>query len=91
MISVIRGQQFRIPDSFRERIQWSVLGCAVLAVWPLTITLRGAMPRRKQARRTSVRDIQAILRLTLEQGLSAREVGCSNARFAMSWTHSAPK
>ncbi|TWI16821.1 sigma-70-like protein, partial [Mesorhizobium tianshanense] len=32
------------------------------------------MPRRKQARRTSVRDIQAILRLTHEQGLSVREV-----------------
>lgn len=36
--------------------------------------LRGAMPRRKQARRTSVRDIQAMLRLTHEQGLSVREV-----------------
>lgn len=36
--------------------------------------LRGAMPRRKQARRTSVRDIQAILRLPHEQGLSVREV-----------------
>lgn len=32
------------------------------------------MPRRKQARRTSVRDIRTILRLTHEQGLSVREV-----------------
>lgn len=32
------------------------------------------MPRRKQARRTSVRDIRTILRLTYEQGLSVREV-----------------
>ncbi|SIT58808.1 transposase (fragment) [Mesorhizobium prunaredense] len=32
------------------------------------------MPRRKQARRTKVRDIRAILRLTHEQGLSVREV-----------------
>ncbi|TPI51695.1 MULTISPECIES: IS21 family transposase [unclassified Mesorhizobium] len=32
------------------------------------------MPRRKQARRTSVRDIQAILRLIHEHGLSVREV-----------------
>jgi len=32
------------------------------------------MPRRKQARRTTVQDIRTILRLTHEQGLSAREV-----------------
>ncbi|TYB83429.1 DDE-type integrase/transposase/recombinase [Maritimibacter fusiformis] len=32
------------------------------------------MPRRKQPRRTTVRDIQTILRLTHEQGLSVREV-----------------
>lgn len=32
------------------------------------------MPRRKQARRTTVRDIRTILRLTHEQGLSVREV-----------------
>lgn len=32
------------------------------------------MPGRKQARRTSVRDIRTILRLTYEQGLSVREV-----------------
>ncbi len=32
------------------------------------------MPRRKQARRTTVRDIRAILRLSHEQGLSVREV-----------------
>ena len=32
------------------------------------------MPRRKQARRTSVRDIRTILRLTHEQGLSVREI-----------------
>jgi len=33
------------------------------------------MPRRKQPRRTTVRDIRTILRLTHEQGLSVREVG----------------
>lgn len=32
------------------------------------------MPRRKQARRTTVRDIRTILRLTHEQGLSVRAV-----------------
>ena len=32
------------------------------------------MPRRKRARRTTVQDIRTILRLTHEQGLSAREV-----------------
>ncbi len=32
------------------------------------------MPRRKQARRINMKDIRSILRLTLEQGLSVREV-----------------
>lgn len=32
------------------------------------------MPRQKRARRTTVQDIRSILRLTHEQGLSAREV-----------------
>ncbi len=32
------------------------------------------MPRRKQARQTTVKDIRTILRLTHEQGLSVREV-----------------
>lgn len=32
------------------------------------------MPRRKQARRMTVRDIRSILRLTYEQGLSVREI-----------------
>lgn len=32
------------------------------------------MPRRKQARRTTVRDIRTILRLSHEQGLSVREI-----------------
>jgi hypothetical protein len=32
------------------------------------------MPRRKQARRTTVKDIRSILRLTHEQGLSVRAV-----------------
>lgn len=32
------------------------------------------MPRRKQARRTTVKDIRSILRLTFDQGLSVREV-----------------
>ena len=41
------------------------------------------MPRRKQARRTSVQDIRTILRLTHDQGLSAREVA---ARLKLSKT-----
>ncbi|WP_268871321.1 sigma factor-like helix-turn-helix DNA-binding protein, partial [Brucella intermedia] len=32
------------------------------------------MPKRKQARRITMRDIRSILRLTFEQGLSVREV-----------------
>jgi transposase len=32
------------------------------------------MPRRKQARQTSVKDIRSILRLTFEQGLSVRAI-----------------
>lgn len=41
------------------------------------------MPRQKQARRTTVQDIRSILRLTHEQGLSAREVA---ARLKLSKT-----
>ena len=32
------------------------------------------MPRRKQTRRTTVKDVRAILRLSCAQGLSVREV-----------------
>lgn len=32
------------------------------------------MPRRKQAKRISMKDIRSILRLTCEQGLSVRDV-----------------
>lgn len=32
------------------------------------------MPRRKQAKRITMKDIRSILRLTFEQGLSVREV-----------------
>lgn len=32
------------------------------------------MPRRKQARRTTVKDLRSILRLTYEQGLSVRAI-----------------
>jgi hypothetical protein len=32
------------------------------------------MPRRKQPRRTTVKDLKTILRLTYEQGLSVRDV-----------------
>jgi len=32
------------------------------------------MPRRKQARRTNVKDMRSILRLTYGQGLSVRAV-----------------
>ena len=41
------------------------------------------MPRQKQVRRTIVKDIRSILRLTHEQGLSAREVA---ARLKLSKT-----
>jgi transposase len=41
------------------------------------------MPRQKRARRTTVQDIRSILRLTHEQGLSAREVA---ARLKLSKT-----
>ncbi len=41
------------------------------------------MPRRKQARRTTVQDIRTILRLTHEQGLSVRDVA---ARLKLSKT-----
>src|SRR5690606_3204588 len=34
----------------------------------------GKMPRRKQARRTDVKDMRSILRLTYGQGLSVRAV-----------------
>src|SRR5690606_5590410 len=56
------------------RILRSFLGSAVLAFCLLIFGLRGAMPRRKQARRTSVKDIRSILRLTHEHGLSVRAV-----------------
>src|ERR1700676_5343212 len=36
--------------------------------------MRGAMPRRKQAKRTTVKDLRSILRLTYEQGLSVRAI-----------------
>lgn len=32
------------------------------------------MPRRKQAKRTTVKDLRSILRLTYEQGLSIRAI-----------------
>ena len=32
------------------------------------------MPRRKQAKRTTVKDLRSILRLTYEQGLSVRAI-----------------
>ena len=32
------------------------------------------MPRRKQANRTTVKDLRSILRLTYEQGLSVRAI-----------------
>lgn len=43
-------------------------------MFPLKLSLRGAMPRRKQARRTTVKDLRSILRLTYEQGLSVRAI-----------------
>lgn len=62
-----------VPDSYRADL---MVGPRLRRSGNLASheTLRGAMPRRKQARRTSVRDIRAILRLTYEQGLSVREV-----------------
>lgn len=43
-------------------------------MFPLKLRLRGAMPRRKQARRTTVKDLRSILRLSYEQGLSVRAI-----------------
>lgn len=50
---------------FRERRQ---------AIFSIELSLRGAMPRRKQAKRTTVKDIRSILMLTNEQGLSVRAI-----------------
>lgn len=41
-------------------------------MFSLKLSLRGAMPRRKQAKWTTVKDFRSILRLTYEQGLSVR-------------------
>jgi Sigma-70, region 4 len=43
-------------------------------MFPLTLMVRGTMPRRKQAKRTTVKDIRSILRLTHEHGLSVRGI-----------------
>ncbi|MGF6425589.1 transposase [Bradyrhizobium elkanii] len=43
-------------------------------MFSLKLSLRGAMPRRKQAKRTTVKDLRSILRLTYEQDLSVREI-----------------
>jgi transposase len=43
-------------------------------MFSLKLDLRGAMPRRKQAKRTTVKDLRSILRLTYEQGLSVRAI-----------------
>ena len=43
-------------------------------MFSLKLSLRGAMPRRKQAKRTTVKDLRSILRLTYEQGLSVRAI-----------------
>ena len=43
-------------------------------MFSLKLNLRGAMPRRKQAKRTTVKDLRSILRLTYEQGLSVRAI-----------------
>ena len=43
-------------------------------MFPLKVSLRGAMPRRKQTKRTTVKDLRSILRLTHEQGLSVRAI-----------------
>ena len=40
----------------------------------LKLSLRGAMPRRKQTKQTTVKDLRSILRLTYEQGLSVRAI-----------------
>ena len=43
-------------------------------MFSLKLSLRGAMPRRKQAKRTTVKDLRSILRLTCERGLSVRAI-----------------
>jgi hypothetical protein len=72
-------QKFPDSDSANSRTAFCsgirlVFVSAVLAFLPLIILLGEVMPRRKQARRTSVKDLRSILRLTYEQGLSVREV-----------------
>jgi transposase len=43
-------------------------------MFSLKLILRGAMPRRKQAKRATVKDLRLILMLTYEQGLSVRAI-----------------
>ena len=43
-------------------------------MFSLKLSLRGAMPRRKQTKRTTVKDLRSILRLTYEQDLSVRAI-----------------
>jgi hypothetical protein len=43
-------------------------------MFSLKRSLRGEMPRRKQAKQTTVKDLRSILRLTYEQGLSVRAI-----------------
>jgi len=68
---VARGVGARFANS--RTVGLAVFGSAVLAVFSLTMELRGAMPGRKRTKRATVKDIRSILRLTRE-GLSARAI-----------------
>jgi hypothetical protein len=48
--------------------------CAALAMIPSIGAMGAVTPRRKQTRRTDLKDLKTILRLSFEQGLSVRAV-----------------
>src|SRR3546814_16891192 len=57
------------------RGEWGLsTGCAGLALCSFIMGMGGKMPRRKQARRTNVKDMRSILRITYGQELSVRAV-----------------
>lgn len=55
---------------------------ADLAICPRILS-EGKIPRRKQARHTSVKDIRSILRLTFEQELPVRAVKTSVSTYLL--------
>src|SRR3546814_19018209 len=57
------------------RGEWGLsTGCAGLALCSFIMGMGGKMPRRKQARRTNVKDMRSIPRLPYGQELSVRAV-----------------